>query len=90
MTRSVHCQKLGKESEGLDQPPYPGELGQRIYDSISKQAWQEWLARQTMLINEKRLKVFRPDDRKFLETEMEAWLFGGVTTDIEGFTPKDE
>ena len=87
-TRTVHCAKLGKELEGLDKPPYPGELGQKIYDHISRQAWQDWLAQQTMLINEKRLKVFRPDDRKFLEQEMEAWLFGGKTTEVEGFTPK--
>ncbi len=88
MSRTIHCAKLDIDAEGLDKPPYPGELGQRIYDNISKQAWQDWLTQQTMLINEKHLKVFRPDDRKFLEKEMEAWLFGGDTTEIEGYKPK--
>ena len=76
MTRKVHCLKLGKEAEGLDYVPYPGELGQRIYDNISAQVWQEWVNHQTMLINEYRLTPVEPKARKFLEDEMEKFLFG--------------
>lgn len=77
MTRTVHCVKLDKEAEGLAAPTYPGELGQRIFNNISKQAWQEWLQHQTMLINEYRLTPIEPKARKFLEEEMEKFLFGG-------------
>jgi Fe-S cluster biosynthesis and repair protein YggX len=72
----VNCALLGVESEGLDRAPYPGELGQRIYDNVSKQAWQQWLAHQTMLINEYRLTPIEPKARKFLEEEMEKFFFG--------------
>jgi Fe-S cluster biosynthesis and repair protein YggX len=67
MARTVHCVILGKEAEGLDWAPYPGDLGQRIYDNVSKEAWQRWLSHQTMLINEYRLTPIEPDARKFLE-----------------------
>ena len=77
MARMVHCAKSGQEAEGLDYVPYPGELGQRIYDRISKQSWQEWVGHQTMLINEYRLTPIDPKARKFLEEEMEKFLFGG-------------
>ena len=73
MSRTVNCVSLGKEAEGLDYAPYPGELGQRIYDSVSKEAWQRWLGHQTMLINEYRLTPIEPEARKFLETEMEKF-----------------
>jgi len=76
MTRKVHCLKLGREEEGLDYVPYPGELGQRIYDNISAPAWQQWVDHQTMLINEYRLTPVEPKARKFLEQEMEKFLFG--------------
>ena len=76
MTRKVHCLKLGKEAEGLDYVPYPGELGQRVYDNISAQIWQQWVDHQTMLINEYRLTPVEPKARKFLEDEMEKFLFG--------------
>jgi Fe-S cluster biosynthesis and repair protein YggX len=72
----VQCVKLGKEAEGLERIPYPGELGQRIFDSISAEAWQQWQGQQTMLINEYRLTPFEPKARKFLEEEMEKFLFG--------------
>lgn len=87
MTRMVECVKLGRQAEGLDSPPYPGELGQKIYDSISREAWQEWLSHQTMLINEKRLKAFKAEDRKYLQQQMEAFLFGGEVDAAEGYTP---
>ncbi len=77
MGRTVQCVVLGAESEGLDRPPYPGELGQRIFDSVSKVAWQRWLGHQTMLINEYRLTPIEPKAREFLEREMEQFFFGG-------------
>ncbi len=76
MGRTVQCVVLGTESEGLDRPPYPGELGQRIFDSVSKVAWQRWLGHQTMLINEYRLTPIEPKAREFLEREMEQFFFG--------------
>jgi Fe-S cluster biosynthesis and repair protein YggX len=76
MTRMVHCVKLKREAEGLDRPPYPGETGQRIFENVSKQAWQEWLRQQTMLINEYRLSPMDPKARTFLNEQMEKFLFG--------------
>ena len=76
MTRTVNCVKLKQESEGLERKPYPGELGQKIYDNVSKQAWQEWLKFQNMLINENRISPLDPKSRKFLEDEMEKYFFG--------------
>ena len=76
MTRTVHCIKLDREAEGLDRPPYPGELGKRIYEQVSKEAWQAWLRHQTMLINENRLSPIDPRARQFLETKMEQYFFG--------------
>ncbi len=76
MSRQVHCTKLNKLLEGLDSPPYPGELGQRIFNHISKQAWQAWLAHQTMIINENRLNLLDPNARSMLVVEMEKYLFG--------------
>ena len=74
MARMVFCQKYGKEMEGLITPPYPGKKGQEIYQSISKQAWQEWQAHQTMLINEKHLNMMMTEDRSYLQTEMDKFL----------------
>jgi len=76
MTRMVHCIKLGREAEGLKMPPYPGDLGKRIFEQVSQQAWQDWLRHQTMLINEYRLPPVEPKARQFLETEMEKFFFG--------------
>ena len=76
MTRMVQCVKLGKEAEGLDRPTYPGELGKRIFESVSKEAWQLWMRQQTMLINEYRLSPMDPKARKFLEEQMEKFFFG--------------
>jgi Fe-S cluster biosynthesis and repair protein YggX len=72
----VNCVKLKREAEGLERRPYPGELGQRIFESVSKQAWQDWLRQQTMLINEYRLSPMDPKARKFLEEQMEKFFFG--------------
>jgi Fe-S cluster biosynthesis and repair protein YggX len=76
MARTVKCVLLGVEAEGLDYAPYPGELGQRIYENVSKEAWQRWLTHQTMLLNEYRLTPIDPKARKFLVEEMEKFLFG--------------
>jgi Fe-S cluster biosynthesis and repair protein YggX len=85
MARTVHCVKLEREAEGLDRPPYPGELGQRIFEHVSKEAWQQWLRHQTMLINEYRLVAFEPKARKFLAGEMEKYFFGTGSEPPEGF-----
>ncbi|OGT42856.1 MAG: oxidative damage protection protein [Gammaproteobacteria bacterium RIFCSPHIGHO2_12_FULL_37_34] len=76
MTHLIHCIKLNKEAESLAQPPFPGTLGQKIYENISKEAWQLWLNHQTMLINEYRLSTIDPKARTFLLQEMENFLFG--------------
>ena len=76
---------LGREAEGLERAPYPGELGQRIFENVSKEAWQKWLGHQTMLINEYRLVVFEPKARQFLAAEMEKYFFGGGSTTPEGY-----
>ena len=88
MARMVHCVKLGKEAEGLDRPPYPGPLGVRIYREVSKEAWQDWLKHQTMLINEYRLSPIDPKSRSFLEKQMEAFFFGEGAQAPEGFVPQ--
>ena len=85
MSRTVQCVILNKEAEGLDFAPYPGELGQRIYDNVSKEAWQKWLAHQTILINEYRLTPIEPKARKFLEEEMEKFFFGQGSEKPDGF-----
>ncbi len=90
MTRKVQCLKLGKEAEGLDYVPYPGELGQRIYDNISAQVWQQWVNHQTMLINEYRLTPVEPKARKFLEDEMEKFLFGEGSEKPKEFVDPNE
>ena len=90
MARMVDCVKLGKEAEGLDAPPYPGALGQRIYANVSREAWQMWLRHQTMLINEHRLAVFKPEARKFLEEQMERFFFGGELEQPAGYVPPAE
>ncbi len=73
--RIIFCQKLQREGKGLAKPPYPGELGQRIYQSICQEAWQQWIRQQTILINENRLNVLDPKSRTFLEAEMVKFLF---------------
>ena len=85
MSRIVQCVKLKKEGEGLKVPPYPGELGKRIYQNVSQEAWQEWLQHQTMLINEYRLNMLEQEARTFLKEEMEKFLFGDGSDKPEGF-----
>ena len=76
MARMVQCVKLNKEAEGLEYLPYPGELGQKVYDNVSQEGWKMWVGHQTMLLNEYRLSPIDPKARKFLEEEMEKFFFG--------------
>jgi len=76
MTRTVQCVLLKREAPGLDRVPYPGPLGQRVFNEVSKEAWAAWVRHQTMLINEYRLTPVDPKARKFLEAEMEKYFFG--------------
>jgi len=87
MSRTVHCARHGREAEGLEFAPYPGELGARIYNEISKEAWASWLAHQTMLINENRLSPMDPKARKYLREQMQAFLFGGDADKVAGYVP---
>ena len=75
MAHMVNCVKLGKEAEGLERPTYPGDLGKRIFDNVSKEAWGGWLKQQTMLMNEYRLSPINPEHRQMLEKEMEKFFF---------------
>ena len=90
MARTVHCVYLGREAEGLDRPPYPGELGQRIYNNVSKEAWREWLQRQTMLVNEMRLNLMDPKAQEYLKNQMELFFFGEGAEMPEGYVPPED
>ena len=90
MSRTVFCAKLGKEAEGLSHLTYPGELGQRIYENISKEAWGMWVNHQTMLINENRLSAIDPRAQTYLKEEMEKFLFGEGSAPPEGFVPENK
>lgn len=87
MTRMVQCVVLKREAAGLERVPYPGELGKRIYEQVSREGWARWLQHQTMLINEYRLTPIEPKARKFLETEMEKFFFGAGSQAPEGYQP---
>lgn len=88
MANTVHCVKLQKEADGLDFPPYPGELGKKIYESVSKEGWQMWLGQQTMLINENRLSLADPKSQKFLKEEMNNFFFGEGSAPPADFVAK--
>ena len=87
MTRMVHCKKFDKELPGMARPPYPGELGQKIFDNISQEAWMAWLNQQTILINEYRLSMIDPKAQSFLREEMEKFLFGDGGQMPEAYVP---
>jgi Fe-S cluster biosynthesis and repair protein YggX len=89
MSHIVTCAKLHKEAEGLANPPYPGELGKKIYDSISQEAWKMWLDHQTMMINEYRLSMIDPKAREYLRVEMEKFLFGNGSEKPAGYVPQN-
>ncbi|MDR2015413.1 MAG: oxidative damage protection protein [Azoarcus sp.] len=88
MAHMVSCIKLGREAEGLERPPVPGELGKRIFGSVSREAWQQWVRYQTMLINENRLNLMDPRARKYLSEQMEKHFFSSNEADqVPGFVP---
>lgn len=87
MGRTVHCVKLGVMVDGLDNPPFPGEQGERIFENVSAQAWSDWLKLQTMLINEYKLTPFQAKDKHFLAAEREKFLFGSGSSAPEGYVP---
>ena len=88
MARTVHCVKLNKEAEGLDFPPYPGDLGKKIYESVSKEGWQMWIGQQTMLINEYRLSLADSKSQQFLKLELDKFFFGDGSEPPTDFTPE--
>jgi Fe-S cluster biosynthesis and repair protein YggX len=87
MARMIQCIKLGREAEGLDFPPVPGDLGRRIFESVSKEAWQQWQRHQTMLLNENRLSLADARARKYLQSQMEQYFFGDGGDMPAGYTP---
>ena len=87
MSRTVHCVLLDRDAPGLDRPTYPGALGQRIFEHVSKEAWERWRKHQIMLINEYRLTPVEPKARKFLEAEMEKFFFGAGSAAPQGYQP---
>lgn len=88
MARTIFCTYLQKDAEGLDFQTLPGDLGKKVFNNISKEAWSQWMAKQTMLINEKKLNLMAPDDRALLEKTMTSFLFDGKDVEIEGYTPE--
>ena len=89
MSRQVFCTKLNQEAEGLDSPPFPGVIGDKIFNNVSREAWKMWLSHQTMLINEYRLSLIDPKAREFLTQEMENYFFGEGSAKPSGFTPQE-
>ncbi len=87
MSRMVNCIKLGREAPGLDFPPYPGELGKRIFEQVSKEAWQAWLKHQTMLVNENRLNLTDSSARQYLARQMDRYFFGEGAERPAGYVP---
>ncbi|HEY5761617.1 MAG TPA: oxidative damage protection protein [Rhodocyclaceae bacterium] len=87
MTRMVNCIKLGREAEGLERPPYPGALGQRIFEQVSKDAWNQWIRMQTMIINENRLNLVDAAHRKYLREQVEKHFFGEGADQVQGYVP---
>jgi len=87
MSRTVNCVKLGCEAEGLDFAPLPGELGKKIYENVSKEAWAAWVKHQTMLINENRLSLADPRARQYLAQQLENYFFGLGADQVNGYVP---
>lgn len=88
MNQTVFCCQLKEEAEGLLKPPFPGELGEKIFQNVSKRAWNMWLSHQTMLINEYRLNLLDPKSRDFLKEELNKYFFGSGSETPSGYTPK--
>ena len=89
MERIIYCQYYKEDREGLERPPYPGEVGEKIYESISKEAWHLWLEHQTMLINENRLSMLDPEARRFLNEELQKFFFGEGSTKPKEYIPPE-
>jgi Fe-S cluster biosynthesis and repair protein YggX len=87
MSRMINCVYLKKEAEGLERLTYPGDLGKRIFENVSKEAWGMWIKQQTILMNEYRLSPINPKDRKFLEEEMDKFFFGDGASAVDNFKP---
>jgi Fe-S cluster biosynthesis and repair protein YggX len=90
MTHMVHCIKLGKEAPGLKFPPLPNELGKRIYNNVSQEAWDGWLRYQTMIINENRLSLADPRAREYISQQMEGYFFGDGADQVSGYIPQED
>lgn len=90
MPRTVHCRKYGKELPGLDAPPFPGPKGQAIYETVSRQAWDDWTAHQTMLINERHLNMMDPEARRYLAEQRDRFLSGDGFDTAEGYIPPNQ
>lgn len=89
MTRMVNCVLLKREAEGLERATYPGELGKKIFENVSKEAWGNWVKQQTILMNEYRLSPINPKDRKFLEEEMDKFFFGAGASKVDNLVPEN-
>lgn len=87
MARTVNCVKLGREAEGMDFPPMPGELGKKLFESVSKDAWAQWIRMQTMIINENRLNLADAAHRKYLAEQVEKHFFGDGADKVQGYVP---
>ena len=90
MPRTVFCSKYQQELPGLERPPYPGPKGQQIFETVSQKAWDEWLAHQTMLINERQLKMMDPEARRFLQEQMDKFMAGEDYVQADGYVPKQD
>ena len=90
MARTVYCTFLNKDADGLDFQTLPGEIGKKVFENISKEAWARWMSKQTMLINEKKLNLMSEEDRNFLQKNMVAFLFEGDEVQIDGYTPESK
>ena len=90
MARTVHCVKLDREAEGLDRPPYPGELGQRIFEHVSQEAWDEWEERMKMILNEYRLLPFQKEAQELIAKHMEEFFFGDTAALPPGYVPEQK
>ncbi len=87
MARTVNCVKLGREADGMDFPPMPGELGKKLFENVSKEAWAQWIRMQTMIINENRLNLADAAHRKYLAEQVEKHFFGDGTDQVQGYVP---
>jgi Fe-S cluster biosynthesis and repair protein YggX len=90
MAHMVHCAKLGREAEGLDEPPFDSELGQKIYNNVSAEAWRQWTEHQKMLLNEYRLQPWKKEHQEFLVQQMEAYFFGEGSEAPKEYVPPSQ